>query len=90
MSRFDPTTWIDRQRAAGAARGNIFADILSAAQTKRRELRHGAGGGLECRLDSILAAKTDAASHETPGGQKSGVSGIPSFQQLVDAVKLGC
>lgn len=31
----DPAGWIDQQRQAGDARGNVFADILAAAHAKR-------------------------------------------------------
>lgn len=32
---FDHNGWIDQQRQAGDARGNVFADILAAAQARR-------------------------------------------------------
>lgn len=35
----DPKDWIDPQRAAGMNRGNIFLDILAAAQERRAPRR---------------------------------------------------
>lgn len=48
---FDHTTWIDQQWAAGSARGNVFADIVSAAA------RHREAKGI--RSDTAFSRRTE-------------------------------
>lgn len=47
----DPAGWIDQQRQAGAARGNVFGDILAAAQARR------ASGGDRAALRELASAR---------------------------------
>lgn len=60
---FDPKNWIDPQRAAGTARGNVFADILAASAAHRRA--RGMRDELSSRrLDRVQEIREAAASHD--------------------------
>ena len=69
----DHTGWIDQQRAAGQACGNIFADIHAEAKRRRQgraEVLRVAGLVREARVDRMRkrAAAFDAAIDNRKGG----------------------
>lgn len=77
---FDPTTWIDDQRAAGMARGNVFKDIILAACETHRQARSrgGVDGLYGRRVDRVKEIKSQAARHDATVGSKE----VPTFSEL--------
>ncbi|MBC7621236.1 MAG: hypothetical protein H7293_20005 [Candidatus Saccharibacteria bacterium] len=62
---FDPTTWIDEQRDAGNARGNVFADILAACEVHRTARLQGSVDGLYGRrVERVKEMKASARDHD--------------------------
>ena len=72
MNRFDPTNWIDAQRAAGNARGNVFADILSAAAKRRSDNSNGLSSRIERRIERVRVIKIIASSHDNEVNKNTG------------------
>ena len=75
----DPTTWIDEQRAAGMARGNVFKDILAACELHRSARSRGSADGLYGRrVERVKEIKAQAARHDATVGSKD----VPTFSEL--------
>ena len=83
MSQFDPTDWIDAQKAAGHARGNIFADILQAIQRKREAGTFPQSTQYERREARIKGIRLSAARHYANVYPKDGAGSIPTFPEML-------
>lgn len=80
--RLDPTTWIDDQRAAGNARGNVFKDILAACETHRAARAHGSEDGLYGRrVDRVKEMKAQAAKFDAAIEPFTRVKEVPTFSE---------
>lgn len=85
---FHPTTWIDRQRAAGAARTNVFADILAAAKSVRDGQTRKADYRAEQRIASVHEMKRSAAGHDRMCDPRNPAHAeLPSFGQMMERWK---
>ena len=85
MSRFDPTDWIDAQREAGNARGNVFSDILAACEQKRASNLRDYDGRLDQRLERVRDIKSEAARFDALVDPEIRPLRIPTFSELVAA-----
>lgn len=85
--QFNPTTWIDQQREAGAARSNVFGDILSAAEAYRRRDRNAEDARMDRRIARREQIRREAAHHDRqidPRGVEA-----PTFDDMVKRWKAG-
>lgn len=91
--QFNPTTWIDEQRRAGAARGNVFDEILKAAASIRSGQTKKADYRVEARVARVHAIRAAAADHDRDIGANGMVvrtlcgDAVPSFGQMVQRWK---
>lgn len=81
MTQFDPTTWIDQQRADGMARGNVFTDILAAAKSIRNGQTKKSDYRVERRIAEVHQIRRDAAQHDRQIDE--GAPKVPSFSSMV-------
>jgi hypothetical protein len=84
--QFHPTTWIDQQRNAGMARGNVFADILAAAKSIRQGYTQHADYRAERRVAQVHEIKRQAAAHDRACDPRNPAH-APSFPELVERWK---
>jgi hypothetical protein len=84
---FDHTTWIDQQRAAGSARGNIFADIVSAAARHREAKGIRSDVAYGRRTARVREIRADTARFDatiTPIKVQDKLMTFPEWQALQD------
>lgn len=85
MTQFHPTTWIDQQRAAGAERGNVFAEIRKAADSIRAGIAKKAEYRAEARIAGVHAIKRAAADHDRAIDPRN--TQVESFPQFMERWK---
>lgn len=83
----DHTTWIDRQRAAGMERGNVFDEILAAAKAHRMGDRHAREARLDERIARVQGMRQAAARFDATITPRS--PELQTFPQMVERWKTG-
>lgn len=64
QTQFDPTTWIDEQRAAGGSAKNVFDEILKASASIRTGQTRHADYRVERRIAQVHQIRQAAAFHD--------------------------
>lgn len=85
--KLNPSGWIDEQRAAGDARGNIFLDILSASREHRMGRQGLSQAWIDRRNARVEDVRREAAEADSKVELLENRTAVPSFSDMVDRWK---